>query len=694
ALRIGSLAEQQAHGAVVGTYEEGAIGTILPSWLGVPIISGDEAIGVVAFSGAGENAFTEADERLISTIVSSMGVALENARLFEQTNILLNETKERAAELSIINSVQQGLAGKLDTQEMYDLVGDKIQEIFDAQSVDITVIDRAAGVIRFMYSIEKGVRFYDDPIGIIGFRRHVLETGETLLFSGSPDEIQRNADHYGNPLIISGEVPRTALFVPMMAGGLGTGVISLQNMDRENAFSDSDVRLLTTLAGSLSVALDNVRLFDETKRLLAETDARAAELAIINSVQQGLAEKLDMQAMYDLVGDKLTEIFDADGVDIERYDRATGMIEYQYTVERGVRLTADPMPLIGFRRQLVETRAPVLVNRDLPARAAEVGQPPIIAGELAKSALWVPMITGGEVTGIVLIENLEHEDAFSEPDVRLLTTLAGSLGIALENVRLFDETRRLLAETEQRNDGLRLVNEISDAQGRGLDFDGIMEMVGERLGGLFASRNITIGLLDRANDQIVFPYEFEAGQRVHEVPLALGEGLTSRVLLTGRPLRYGTWAAQLADGAVVPAYEDSSANVEPGESWLAVPILARDQPTGVVIFTDSAANAFSEADERLAATIASSMGVALENARLVEETRQRASELTTVNEISQAVASQLDLDELIQNTGEQLRTTFRADIVYIALLNPDTQMIDFPYRVERGRVAARPPLPL
>ena len=65
------------------------------------------------------------------------------------------------------------------------------------------------------------------------------------------------------------------------------------------------MRLLTTLASSLSVALENARLFDETQRLLTETNERAAELAIINSVQQGLAAKLDMQAMYDLVGDKI-----------------------------------------------------------------------------------------------------------------------------------------------------------------------------------------------------------------------------------------------------------------------------------------------------------------------------------------------------------------------------------------------------
>ena len=685
-LRVGTLDEQQAHGAVIGKYAEGEIGTVGQSWLGVPIMSGDEAIGAVAFSDQRENAYSEADERLVSTIVSSMGVALENARLFEQTNVLLNETKERAAELSIINSVQQGLAAKLDMGSMYELVGDEVREIFDAQSVDIAILDPSDGQLHFPYSIEKGVRFEDEPMALIGFRRQVFESKAPLLVNR---DVQAAAEAAGQAYVLSGEPTKSVLFVPLIAGGEVKGTLSLQNVDREDAFSEGDVRLLSTLAGSLSVALDNARLFDETKRLLAESNDRAAELAIINSVQQGLAGRLDMQAMFDLVGHKMTEIFDVDGVDIESLDRASGMVHFEYTFERGVRLPAEPIPLIGFRKWVAEHREPLIINRDLELRAAEFGQPATIAGELAKSAVFVPMTAGGEVIGFLLIESLEHEDAFGEADVRLLSTLASSLSVALENARLFDETKRLLAETEQRNNGLRLVNEISDAQGRGFDFDAIMEMVGQRLGTLFASRNVTIGLLDRAADQIVFPYEFEEGQRVQEMPLPLGEGLTSKVLRTGRPLRYGTWAEQVADGAVVPKYE-ARAVVDPGESWLAVPILARDEPTGVVIFTDSNANAFSEADERLAATIASSMGVALENARLVEETRQRASELAIVNDISRAVASQLDLDELIHNTGEQLRTTFRADIVYIALLNEDTGLIDFPYRTEHGKTAPRP----
>ena len=69
------------------------------------------------------------------------------------------------------------------------------------------------------------------------------------------------------------------------------------------------MRLLSTLADSMSVALENARLFAETKRLLEETEQRAAELAVINSVQQGMAAQLDFQGIIDLVGDKLREVF-------------------------------------------------------------------------------------------------------------------------------------------------------------------------------------------------------------------------------------------------------------------------------------------------------------------------------------------------------------------------------------------------
>ena len=66
------------------------------------------------------------------------------------------------------------------------------------------------------------------------------------------------------------------LFVPMIVGDVVRGSVSLQNVDKENAFSESDIRLLTTLTNSMSVALENARLFDETTHLLAEAKQRAS----------------------------------------------------------------------------------------------------------------------------------------------------------------------------------------------------------------------------------------------------------------------------------------------------------------------------------------------------------------------------------------------------------------------------------
>src|SRR5437660_6126673 len=109
------------------------------------------------------------------------------------------------------------------------------------------------------------------------------------------------------------------------------------DMEHEHAFSDSDVRLLQTLANSMSVALENARLFDETQRLLKETEQRNAELAIINSVQAALAAELNIQGIYDTVGDKIREIFKNPDVTIRLYDPKTDLIHYPYSYENGKR---------------------------------------------------------------------------------------------------------------------------------------------------------------------------------------------------------------------------------------------------------------------------------------------------------------------------------------------------------------------
>src|SRR5205823_9699247 len=123
------------------------------------------------------------------------------------------------------------------------------------------------------------------PVTPAGFGKHVLESRESLLIG---ENILAEAERYGSN-VIAGEEPKSVLFVPLVTGGTATGLISLQNADREHAFAESDRQLLETLAGSLSVALENARLVHETRQ-------RNAELALITSVQEAIAGELDSQA--------------------------------------------------------------------------------------------------------------------------------------------------------------------------------------------------------------------------------------------------------------------------------------------------------------------------------------------------------------------------------------------------------------
>ena len=99
----------------------------------------------------------------------------------------------------------------------------------------------------------------------------------------------------------------------------------------------------------MGVALENARLFDETQRLLKETEQRAAELAVINSIQQGMAAELDFQAIVDLVGDKLREVFDTGDIGIRWYDPKANLhpLPVRVRARRAPARPADRTPTAG-----------------------------------------------------------------------------------------------------------------------------------------------------------------------------------------------------------------------------------------------------------------------------------------------------------------------------------------------------------
>ncbi|MDI4635112.1 GAF domain-containing protein [Pelomonas sp. V22] len=661
----------------------------------MPLLSGNEVLGLIVLTDMQrENAFSDSDVRLLQTVAGAMSAALQSARLFDQTQHLLAETEQRNSELAIINSVQAGLAAKLDIEGIYELIGEKIRDIFDAQIVSITTVDTVERQIQHRYLIERGERQHIPPTPLVGFRKHVADTGRSLLIAENSLEAARR---FGNPVRLTGEMPKSAVFVPMSAGARVIGVISLQNVDREHAFSDADVRLLETLSNSMGVALENARLFDQSQRLLAETEQRNSELAIINSVQAGLVAKLDMQGIYELIGDKIRDIFDAQGVNITLLDAAGEMLEVAYIIERGERLQLPPIPVIGFRRHVLATGRSLLIKEGMEAAFEKYGNPRAIAGDVPQSTLWVPMLQGGRAVGVISLQNMDREQAFSESDQRLLETLSNSMSVALENARLFDQAQRLLAETEQRNSELAIINSVQAGLVAKMDMQGIYDLVGDKIRDIFDAQVVDITIQDSESGLLVHAYTIERGRR-HRTPPQAPFGYRKHVMETGESLLVNQdteeHSARYGNPPVIEG--------ESPKATLWVPMVQSGRAIGVISLQNlDREHAFSEADVRLLQTLSNSMSVALENARLFDqtqrllaETEQRNSELAIINSVQSGLVAKLDMQGIYDLIGDKIRDIFDAQVVDIGLYEADAKQLRHVYLIERGQRFEIEPTPL
>ncbi|MBL0067905.1 MAG: response regulator [Chitinophagaceae bacterium] len=211
--------------------------------------------------------------RLLTTLTNSMSVALENARLFDETNHLLAESKQRATELSTVNSISKGLASQLDTEDLVEMVGNQLKNLFKANIVYLALLNKKSNIIYFPYQF--GDNMAPMKLGE-GLTSKIIITGEPLLINKDVGELteQLGIQKIGIP-------SASYLGVPIPVGDENLGVLSVQSTEQENRFNENDLRLLTTIASSVGVALRNATLFEDVKlaKMEAETASKAAEKA-------------------------------------------------------------------------------------------------------------------------------------------------------------------------------------------------------------------------------------------------------------------------------------------------------------------------------------------------------------------------------------------------------------------------------
>ena len=552
------------------------------------------------------------------------------------------ELRQRTAELAIINSVQQGLATQLHVQDIYDLIGDKIREIFNAQVVMISLYDPQTDKVEHRYAIERGKRVYvAEPQPVGGFRRHIIESGESLLVN---TKVAEQAQALGQPTLPGTETPRSWLGVPMHVGKRVTGIISLQNLDQENAFSASDLRLLQTLASSMSVALDNARLFDEAQRLLKETQQRAAELGTVNRVSHALASQVELDALIQLAGQQIRETFKADIAYIALLDSTHHWIQFPYTfgetftaIENGEGLTS----------KIIETRQPLLINRDMELRRAQIGATQV--GIDVRSYLGVPILVGAQAIGVVSVQSIQQEGRFNENDQHLLMTIAANVGVAIERAQRFRVEKR-------RAEQFQIIAEIGRSATALLDTNQIIEQVTRLLQQAFNYYHVGIGLIE--GNEVV--YRFGAGALWDDPDFTYnpqrlrigGDGLTGWVAEHGEPLIV---ADVTQDSRYVWLQKSAT------RSEMVVPIIVKEQVIGVLDVQSDQLNTFDRTDLAVVQAIANQTGIAIENARLYE----RAQELAVMQERNRLAR---DLHDAVT------QTLFSASLIADAL--PQTWQAD------------------
>ncbi|MDX1417174.1 MAG: GAF domain-containing protein [Candidatus Promineifilaceae bacterium] len=450
-----------------------------PSRITAPLLAQSKVLGYLyADMDARYGSFDQTDADMLGMLASQAAVALENLRLVEGLEEQVAErTAElqaanadlgaRNAELQIINSIQAGLVEQMDMQGIYDLVGDKIRETFPAaQSVWISGIDPQLKVQTHLYNFEKGQRHYFEPDHYAGKKYEAWLDWRAQ--SREVEIINENVDAYveKNGFIVyeGTEKSKSMLFIPLLIGDTVRGFISLQDIDREHAFSDGDVRLLTTISNAMSVALENARLFAETQRLLHETERRAGEMAALEEVGREVSATLELEIVLERIAGFARELLHADtsALYLPESDRpgvfrAITVVGAETEEIKAAEISYGQ----GILGDIARSRAAELVNNT--QQDPRTLQIPGTASQAYEHMLAAPLLSGDELRGLTAVWRSGEEHEFVQEELNFLTGLAQQAVVAIENARLYSEAQEAKDLAEQAQQTAEQANEVKSA---------------------------------------------------------------------------------------------------------------------------------------------------------------------------------------------------------------------------------------
>jgi len=265
-----------------------------------------------------------------------------------------------------------------------------------------------------------------------------------------------------------------------------------------------------------------------------------------------------------------------------------------------------------------------------------------------RSEMCLPLTVKQRVVGVLDVQS-DTLGAFSEEDVEVLQTLSDQLAVAYETARLFEAAQRQLRE-------LTVLHTVALATTQSASEDSLIERVTQIIGDAFYPDNFGIILVDDAEGKLKKHPSYRERVEDANTPYPIGVGVTGMVAKEGKSRRINDTSKELA-----------YMSVDPGTcSELCVPIKMGERVVGVLNTESTRINAYTEADERLLATVAGHLALALENAQLFTNLQNHTKEL--IQALSRLQEMDQVKNEFIQNVSHELRTPLAVVLGYGELL--------------------------
>ncbi|MFH2104377.1 MAG: PAS domain S-box protein [Chloroflexota bacterium] len=628
------------------------------SGLYVPLQVGERVIGSIAIESVLKDAFSEQDERLLATIAAQAAVAIENTRQYQQAVRMA----ERNAALH--QASQEIVSAGNDLENVYLSLHHAAEKMMPVDNFTIVLADPLRDELQAVYLTEGEQRFPNMAIPAgMGYSGHVIRTQKILWISDSEKESDLQPVLYGGS-----KRTRSILAIPLQAGKKVVGALSVQSF-QPGMYTSDDLVLLETLASEGAIAIENARLFaaEHTQRQLAEAlrDALAAGAS--------LSATLDFDAGLDRMLAGLERVVPFDGASLMMLDRKTGRVRIErthgydsYKAGLAEQLTGLEFDLDSTEnlKWMAEHRQPMVI----PDVSIYPGWVDIESAGFMKSWAGAPVVVDDEVIAFFSVDKAEA--GFYKPEhAELLKAYTGQATLALQNARLFEETRRRLNDLEILYESSLAFTQMLDPQAVTRK---MVELMTEKLGW----ESVAIRLLKKSSAEL----ELAAYNQRGSSPEAM-EALASqwKTLVSRTDQGMSGWVFQhkqsvrADDVKQFPQYIETSPGVQSG---LYAPLMIGAEVIGVIAVESSEPAAFSQQDENLLNTLARQAAIAIHNAGLYQEAEGRAGQFASLYEITHQLSGATEIESVIEIITRQATALLNAPGGEIYLFHPDCNELE------------------